>query len=99
LAGRAEFNVIREELIVDRTRAALDDNAVSLQHETRNQSVFTKQACEHNKQAYEHDEDHCKESAGHFFAYWRQIAIRDFRLRFAIPVDANLADTFDLFAQ
>ena len=53
----AEFNVIGEEHVIDGTRAALDDDAVSLQHEPRNQPVFTKQACDHNKQAYEHDED------------------------------------------
>jgi hypothetical protein len=56
-ARTRSFRPSGEEYVIDGSRAALDDDAVSLQHEPRNQPVITKQACDHNKQAYEHDED------------------------------------------
>jgi hypothetical protein len=40
LARSAKFDVVGEELIIDRIGAALDDDAVRFQHEPRHHAIF-----------------------------------------------------------
>jgi hypothetical protein len=91
LARRAEFDIIREELIIDGVGAPLDNDAIRLQHEPRHHTVFTAPA----QKGRGHSDDRGNESSDHVFGKLAAAGEdeRDGSTLSCVPIDCELART------